>query len=311
MSKEKHPSVKEESSSSRTVGSAADSSPLSTQKDGHKGSKMEQDASLFPIAAALPSMATKEYIENLPASLGETTVKSRTVTTALPPPSAGGVASEGEQSQTSSTKESTSSSSSLVSLFSRLLQLQFGQDPELPTIGTRLERQYQGWLDYWTSPLSPLRPKNYVDAYTRPNPCPEEYWWASWRWPRTKYVNAKVPPPENGEYQDYYHYLAFKMWLERERDVYVAQANLAHEMLNRCIVKEGQYNAAKNCRHLYNKAFAMSRMEELNQTLLYMAITGNNAIRETPYPENFVEVKRKVYDDWLYRTRLRKPGDVV
>lgn len=311
MGKEKQLSAKEESNTSHKAGGAAQSSPLLEQNDGHKGSNLEQDASISPTATTLPSMATREYLDNLPASLGEATVKSRFVATALPSPSAGGAASEGEQSHTSSTKDSTSSSSSMASLFSRLLQLQFGQDPELPTIGARLERRYRGWLDYWTSPLSPLRPKDYVDAYTRPNPCPEEYWWASWRWPRTKYVNAKVPPPENGEYQDYYHYLAFKMWLERERDVYVAQANLAQEMLNRCIVKEGQYNAAKNCRHLYNKTFAMSRMEELNQTLLYMAITGNNAIRETPYPEDFVEVKRKVYDDWLYRTRLRKPGDVV
>lgn len=226
----------------------------------------------------LPSMASPDYLNNLPAFDSDKP---------MPAPR------------------------SSASLFMRVLQMQFGQDPDMPSLGASLERKYHGLLDYWTSPMAPLRPRNYVDAYTRPNPCPEEYWWASWRWPRTKFVNAKVPPPQNGEYQDYYHYLAYKMWLERERDVYVAQANLVHEMLNRCIVKEGQYNAAKNCRHLYNKAFAMSRMEELNQAMLYMAITGNNAIRETPYPENFVDEKRKIYDDWLYRTRLRKPGDVA
>lgn len=226
----------------------------------------------------LPSMSSPEYVNNLPAYDSERP---------MPKPA------------------------SSASLFRRLLQLQFGQDPDMPSLGSTLERKYRGLLDYWTSPMAPLRPKDYVDAYTRPNPCPEEYWWASWRWPRSKFVNAKVPPPTNGEYTDYYHYLAYKLWLERERDVYVAQANLVHEMLNRCIVKEGQYNAAKNCRHLYNKAFAMSRMEELNQALLYMSMTGNAAIRETPYPENFVEEKRKVYDDWMYRTRLRKPGDVA
>lgn len=323
--------MKKEQTSSATEGSSSNSStphsissfsPCSKKEEGRKTSLPNENAPMTSAATApsvaelphmiLPSMASKEYLENLPASLGEVNGRSLTSTTEVPPSSsiaAGGKG--GEDTGAALLSPATSKTSSLASLFSRVLQLQFGQDPELPTIGARLERRYNGWLDYWTSPVSPLRPKDYVDAYTRPNPCPEEYWWASWRWPRTKYVNAKVPPPENGEYRDYYHYLAFKMWLERERDVYVAQANLVQEMLNRCIVKEGQYNAAKNCRHLYNKAFAMSRMEELNQALLYMAMTGNNAIRETPYPENFVDVKRKVYDDWLYRTRLRKPGDVV
>ncbi|CBH17996.1 NADH-ubiquinone oxidoreductase complex I subunit, putative [Trypanosoma equiperdum] len=226
----------------------------------------------------VPSMASKEYTENLPAFDSDRP---------MPPPR------------------------SVFERFSRVMQLQFGQDPDMPLLGSRAERKYRSWLDYVTSPPSPLLPRNYVDAYTRPNPCPEEYWWASWRWPRIKYVNAKVPPPVDGKYNDYYHYLAYKNWMERERDVYVAHANLVNEMAMRCLVKEGQYNAAKNCRHLYHKGFAMSRMEELNQTLLYMALTGNAAIRETPYPENFVEEKRKIYDDWLFRTRMKKPGDVA
>ncbi|KAG8340023.1 hypothetical protein ERJ75_001364600 [Trypanosoma vivax] len=226
----------------------------------------------------MPSMASPDYTENLPAFDGGR---------AMPPPR------------------------SVFERFSRLMQLQYGQDPDMPLLGGSVERKYSGWLDYITSPVFPLRPRTYVDAYTRPNPCPEEYWWASWRWPRTKYVNAKVPPPVGGRYNDYYHYLAYKNWFERERDVYVAHANLVNEMTMRCLVKEGQYNAAKNCRHLYHKGFAMSRLEEFNQALLYMAVTGNAAIRETPYPENFVEEKRKIYDDWLFRTRMKKPGDVV
>jgi hypothetical protein len=51
-------------------------------------------------------------------------------------------------------------------------------------------------------------------------------------------------------------------------------------------------------------------MEEFNQSLLYMAVTGNCAIRETPYPPDFVDQKRKIYDDWLYRTRMKRPGDI-
>lgn len=224
-----------------------------------------------------PAMGSDAYLENLPAFDS---------TKPMPPPR------------------------TAAQMFSLLLQGQYGQDANLPSTGTMMGKTYRGWWDYILSPYSPLRPRTYVDSHTRPNPCPEEYWWASWRWPRTKYVNAKVPPPANGVYGDYYHYLAFKNWLERERDVYVAHAQIVQEMTNRCIVKEGQYNAAKNCRHLYNKSFAMNRMEEFNQALLYMAITGNAAIRETPYPDNFLEEKRKVYDDWLYRTRMRKPGDI-
>ena len=176
---------------------------------------------------------------------------------------------------------------SLFQRFGEVMRLQIFMDPEMPTIGNTKARSYTSTWEWLTSSIVPLRPKNYVDAYSRPNPCPEEYWQLSWRWPRTKYVNAKVPPPVNGKYNDYYHFLAYKLWLERERDVYVAHTNLVHEATERCALKEGQYNGAKNCRHLYNKQFAMSRMEELNQALLYMAVTGNNAIRETPYQITF------------------------
>jgi hypothetical protein len=195
--------------------------------------------------------------------------------------------------------------------FSKVLRLEIFLDKEMPTMSHNQVKSYASWLEYFTSSLVPLRPRNYVDAYTRPNPCPEEYWALPWKWPRTKYVNPKIPPPVDGKYSDYYHYLAFKNWLSRERDVYVAHANLVHETVARCAVREGQYNAAKNCKHLANKSFAMSRMEELNQTLLYMSMTGECAIRETPYPANFLEEKRKVYDDWLFRTRMRKPGDTL
>ncbi|RNE98613.1 hypothetical protein TraAM80_08681 [Trypanosoma rangeli] len=88
---------------------------------------------------------------------------------------------------------------SVFECFARLLQLQFVQDTDIPFLGAALERKYDGWLDYITSPLSPPRPRNYVDAYIPPNPCPEKCWWASWRWPRTKYVNAKVPSPVDGK----------------------------------------------------------------------------------------------------------------
>lgn len=226
----------------------------------------------------MPSMASLDYLENIPAFDSSKP---------MPPPR------------------------TMIERIKRVLELQLGQDPDFPSLGSTMGRKYEGVLDFLLAPLFPLRPRTYVDSHTRPNPCPEEYWWATWRWPRTTYINAKVPPPSNGQYNDYYHYLAFKNWLERERDVYVAHANLVHEMTTRCLVKEGQYNAAKNCRHLYNKGFAMSRAEELNQSLLYMAMTGNAAIRETPYPDDFVEQKRKIYDDWLYRTRMRKPGDVA
>lgn len=196
--------------------------------------------------------------------------------------------------------------------FSKVMRLDMFLDDDMPSM-TKLPSgtNYKTWAEWLMSPLLPVRPRNYVDAYTRPNGCPEEYWQQPWKWPRQKLVNPKIAPPIDGKYNDYYHYLAFKHWLARERDVYVSHANIVHEALSRCCIREGQYNAAKNCKHLANKAFAMSRMEEVNQALLYMSMTGNVAIRETPYPENFLEEKRKVYDDWLFRTRMRKPGDVA
>eukprot|EP00331_Platyophrya_macrostoma_P014090 CAMPEP_0176433804 /NCGR_PEP_ID=MMETSP0127-20121128/16261_1 /TAXON_ID=938130 /ORGANISM="Platyophrya macrostoma, Strain WH" /LENGTH=264 /DNA_ID=CAMNT_0017816343 /DNA_START=40 /DNA_END=834 /DNA_ORIENTATION=- len=200
---------------------------------------------------------------------------------------------------------------SMMDRFAKVLRLEVFLDKDMPAMSHPNSRGYASYLDWLTSSLVPLRPKDYVDAYTRPNPCPEEFWHIPWKWPRTKYVNAKVPPPVDGKYNDYYHYLAYKNWLQRERDVYVAHTNLVHDALCRCIVREGQYNAPKNCKHIANKSFAMSRMEELNQTLLYMALTGNCAIRETPYPAEFLEEKRKIYDDWLTRTRMKKPGDVA
>ena len=183
-------------------------------------------------------------------------------------------------------------------------------DSEKPTLGEHRIKKNRTLWQALTAPLFPLKPETYVDAYRRPNPCPEEYWWNPWRWPNTRQVNPKIPPPVDGKYNDYYHYLAYRLWLRRERDVYVATCHLVKQMLDRCIAKEGTINGIKNCRHLWHKFFAMTRQEEFNQALLYMAITGNCIIRETPYPENFLEEKRKIYDDWLARTRMKKPGDV-
>lgn len=182
------------------------------------------------------------------------------------------------------------------------------EDPDIPTVSGRIKRAPTTY-EWLTKSMFPLKPNTYVDAYEAPNKCPEEHWYAPWKWPHQKKVNPKVPPPLDGRYNDFYHYHAFKLWLKTERDVYLAHLNLLNEMQQRCVVKEGA-NANKNCRHLWNKYFAMSRHEEFNQTLLYMAITGNAAIRETPYPADFIEQKRKIYDDWLTRTRMKLPGDL-
>ena len=191
----------------------------------------------------------------------------------------------------------------------RLALFHWGNDEDMPTVAIKPRKMHKHFYEQITQPIFPLKPETYADNYERPNRCPEEFWYNPWRWPQTKIINPKIPPPIDGKYNDFYHFLAFKYWLRRERDVYVAHCALIQEMLNRCIVKEGAHNAPKNCRHIWNKHFAMTRSEEWNQTLLYMSITGNNAIRETPYPEDFVEQKRKIYDDWLFRTRMRRPND--
>lgn len=183
-------------------------------------------------------------------------------------------------------------------------------DEDLPTLSMKPNTvQRPGILWNILGPRYPLKPDSYTDAYTRPNPCPEEFVLQNWRWPHAREVNPKIPPPVDGKYADFHHYFAFKQWLMKERQVYIQHTNLTYEMLLRCTVKEGPINAAKNCRHLANKFFAMSRSEEFNQTMLYMTLTGNAAIRETPYPADFVDQKRKIYDDWLYRTRQKRPGD--
>ena len=158
--------------------------------------------------------------------------------------------------------------------------------------------------------LYPL-PRTYTSAYMRPNPCPEVHWWNSWRWPKFRQTNPKVEPPADGAFNDYYHYIAFKYWFENERAVYYQNNQIHHEIATRCLTKEGQYNGWKNCKHLLNKEFALTREAEHNQVLLHMAVTGENAVRETPYPEDHVEQKRKLYDNWLFRTRMRKHGDVM
>ena len=163
-------------------------------------------------------------------------------------------------------------------------------------------------LHYLTRNVFPLKPETYVDPYLAPNRCPEEFWYNPWRWMNTKRVNPKIPPPVDGRYNDFYHFLAFKNFIRVERDVYLMHLGLLQEMMIRCSMKEG-VNAAKNCRHLWNKYFCMSRHEEFTQNLLYMSLTGNVVIRETPYPADWVDQKRKIYDDWLTRTRMKLPGD--
>lgn len=181
-------------------------------------------------------------------------------------------------------------------------------DPGRPELSEKRPPPTPNLMTWLTKSIFPLRPETYIDAYTAPNRCPEEFWYNPWRWPNTKRINPKIPPPIDGKYNDFYHFYAFKYWIRTERDVYVMHLALLQEMMIRCSVKEG-VNAGKNCRHLWNKYFCMSRHEEFTQSLLYMAMTGNTVIRETPYPEDFIDQKRKIYDDWLTRTRMKKPGD--
>jgi hypothetical protein len=194
--------------------------------------------------------------------------------------------------------------------YRKFLQFNTSSDEEFPTAGHHWAKPSKNsWWDFIWAPLQPLMPELYEDAYMRPNPCPEELWVWPWKWPGYKHINPKIPPPVDGRYQDMYHYLAFRNWWFRERRVYGAECWTLREMFERCTMKENKINMMKNCRHLWNKYFAMTRAEEFNQVLLYMAITGNVAIRETPYPPDFLEQKRKIYDDWLFRTRMKKPGD--
>jgi hypothetical protein len=171
--------------------------------------------------------------------------------------------------------------------------------------------EYGSLFDQLTRPMYALRPASYVDPYLRPNPCPEKLHQLDHKWANIKTVNPKIPPPVDGKYNDYYHYLAFKHWFSREKDVYLLHNFLVGRAAVMCAAREGKINAPKNCMHLMNKYWAMRRYEEQTKSYLYMATTGNCIIRETPYPEDFEEQKVKIYDDWLYRTRLRKPGDVA
>lgn len=194
--------------------------------------------------------------------------------------------------------------------FSRVMRFDLFEDGDRISVNTPKRRTYNNFMDWFFAPTFPLKPELYVDAYSRPNPCPEEYWAETWRWPRNKYVNPKIPPPVDGKYNDYYHMLAYRNWFEMEREVYLAETKEIYFTLVRCILKENERsNGQKNCRHIFNKWFAMTRAEEFQQAMLYMALTGNAAIRETPYPANFVDEKRKIYDDWLFRTRHKRPTD--
>lgn len=184
-------------------------------------------------------------------------------------------------------------------------------DPDRPdAIGYNRTQNHQiSWREFFSS-QSPLHPDLYRDPYQRTKPCDEKHEIQHWRHSRYQRLNPKIPPPVDGKFNDVYHWLAYKNWYRMEREVYIGHVQGLGAALERCWLKEG-VNTAKNCRHLYNKVMAMTRMEEQNQMLLYIAITGNAAIRETPYPEDFVEQKRKIYDDWLFRSRMKKPGDVM
>jgi len=185
-------------------------------------------------------------------------------------------------------------------------------DPEKPKVGraVRNNQNFKTWYEWAVAgTLRPMTPETYADSYVKKNPCPEEFWRMPWRWPQTKYMNPKIPPPLEGKYQDYYHFVAFRYWFQNERQVYLAEIKLIKEALERCVIREGSLSAMKNCRHIFNKYYSMTRQEELHQAMLYAAYTGNKIMRETPYPEDFVDQKRKIYDDWLTRTRMKQPGD--
>jgi len=186
-------------------------------------------------------------------------------------------------------------------------------DPALPHYGHGLIHQAQQsrgsfWGRLFKSYV-PLRDKDHSDAYIRGGHIPEETFEMVWRVPLMQEMNPKIPPPKNGQYNDYYHYLAFKNWFTKEHDVYSQECNLLQWALAMCIIREPTFATNKNCKHLGYKLYAMGRREELNVALMYMAMTGEGIIRETPYPPDFVDQKRKIYDDWLFRTRMRKPGD--
>lgn len=183
-----------------------------------------------------------------------------------------------------------------------------GQDPDMPSAtGFTYGNNPSGWREMFSSQM-PLKPDLYRDPYMRTKPCPEKYENLAWRICRYQRLNPKIPPPVDGKFNDIYHWLAYKHWYKTEREVYIAHTHHLCDAVMRCNLREG-LNTAKNCRGLFNKYWAMTRMEEQNINLLYMSVTGNNAIRETPYPEDFVEQKRKIYDDWLFRSRMKKPGD--
>lgn len=188
---------------------------------------------------------------------------------------------------------------------------QFVGDPKFSGLVDRNPplHNYLGFWDWLSSSAFVLKPINYVSMYERPNPCPEEWKMWEWTWNRTKFRNPKIPPPINGEYTDQLHVLAFQEWCEYERKVYIQHCCILRNQMKRCAMKESRWNGAKNCKHLYNKYFAMTRGQEMANALMYMSLTGNCAIRDTPYPPDFDEKKRKMFNDWLFRTQLKKPSD--
>lgn len=252
----------------------ASSKPVHQREPSHLG-HYDEPAEPAPQVASLPSMASREYHDAFTAwEPNDDEMKPRP-------------------------------------LWERMGDLAFNwyYDPGRSVISERQHPKPAKGLFHWlTKNAFPLKPEMYVDPYQAPNRCPEEFWYNPWRWAHTKRINPKIPPPVDGRYNDFYHFLAFKNFVRVERDVYVMHLGLLQEMMIRCSMKEG-VNAAKNCRHLWNKYFCMSRHEEFTQNLLYMSLTGNLVIRETPYPADFVDQKRKIYDDWLTRTRMRLPGD--
>jgi hypothetical protein len=191
--------------------------------------------------------------------------------------------------------------------FSLLITDTFANDPDMPVAGVKAPPRRTWWEWVW-APMFVMLPETYSDPWLKPNRCPERFLYNPWKHPSWRENSPKIPPPVDGKFADYMHYVAFKHYMWRERSVYIGHAHLMNYAIDRCLFKENN-TARKNCMHIIWKYFAMTRCEEYNQSMLYLAFTGNTPIRETPYPVDFVQTKQKIYDDWLHRTRMKQPGD--
>ena len=191
--------------------------------------------------------------------------------------------------------------------FSLLISEPLAGDPDMPTAGVKAPPRRTWWEWMW-APMFVMLPESYNDPWLKPSRCPERYQYNPWKLSSYREASPKIPPPVDGKFADYMHFQAFKYYMQRERQVYIGHAHIMNHAIERCLFKENN-TARKNCMHIINKYFAMTRCEEYNQSMLYLAFTGNTPIRETPYPVDFVQTKQKIYDDWLFRTRMKQPGD--